>query len=706
MLFLRSAAAAAPGEESLQRVRQFADTLIADGRDRYGSVSTPMWVSMLDLKTRRIPKTKDPNWQRSYDAEDYMRNARGSNLHRDLFTVRTFYELSQLTGDQKYAAAADAYLRYFMGHCQSQATGLYAWGEHMFYNVVRDEIEATRHELERQLPAWEEMWRLDPNSVRREIEAIYRIHIWDKETFNFDRHGNYYTGQFDDLRVRGPYAKHSGLYAFSFYFLYTKTGEAKHLDWALKAGQLLWKVRHPRTGLVGGAYAPTQSGPTIMPPILAYYLLRTYQLDRHQSVFLEMAAAYVKSFAGDAYESSSGKFFRTVNTEDGSTAGAGYQSPWGSDQGETGFQAQACENLYRETKDPWFLDMARNYARFILSEPVPPTVRPETYGKNLEFLLDLYETTHEPEYLRAIRRYANFAGDTMFENGLIKESADGYIYNANSGAGELAHALLRLATVEPTAKLPAQASDYFLKYTGWQFARWQASTAVSPVEFRLENAETAQQISLDFQFDDGRTGRLNPVGKAPDGVIRFLVPAPGPGYCGTAQLTATTLSGTDVPWRAFSAPQTIFFTSIVPPDGEAVLLGDTPGRIERLPTSPLPPTEVLTNSFGKFYRVEVPTGAAGGLQIRYTADEAEPFLESRLEIARWNGHEWISLPTQRVAEGRTLHATVHAERSVWCQRDAAFEMAACNRRCAVDFACRRGLLRHRPASDRVEHGPN
>jgi len=376
----------APGREHLERVRVFADTLLENGIDRYGAVATPAWVSMLDLDTLRIPERKDPLWQRSYDAEDYMRNARGSNLYRDLATVEVFNQLSELTGDPKYGAAASAYLSWFMERCASPKTGLFAWGEHMFYNVVRDELEANRHELERQLPLWELMWRLNPRAVKRGIDAIYDYHIYDKKTFAFDRHGNYYTGLFDDPHVRGAYAKHSGLYAYSFMFLYTKTHEPKYLEWALKAGRMFWEIRHPKTNLIGNVWTPAGNGPTNIPPQLAWYLFRAYQLDRRQTALRDIAVSFVRAYVRAAWDPLSGRFYRDIDVSSAKPTGS-YQAPWGDVQGETGFQGQAVVAAYNETKDPEFLVYARRYAQFILNDPVPATVRPETYGKNITFCL-------------------------------------------------------------------------------------------------------------------------------------------------------------------------------------------------------------------------------------------------------------------------------------------------------------------------------
>ena len=48
-----------------------------------------------------------------------------------------------MTGEKRFAQAADDYMRYFLKCCVSRTTGLFAWGEHVAYNVLdRPQITA------------------------------------------------------------------------------------------------------------------------------------------------------------------------------------------------------------------------------------------------------------------------------------------------------------------------------------------------------------------------------------------------------------------------------------------------------------------------------------------------------------------------------------------------------------------------------------
>ena len=73
--------------------------------------------------------------------------AQDSNLLWDTDNIRLFYALSRDTGDPRFAQAADDYIAYFLKHCVSRTTGFFAWGEHIAYNVLDDQIHGKRHEL-------------------------------------------------------------------------------------------------------------------------------------------------------------------------------------------------------------------------------------------------------------------------------------------------------------------------------------------------------------------------------------------------------------------------------------------------------------------------------------------------------------------------------------------------------------------------------
>ena len=306
--------------DTLEWARSFADALLDAAPDRYGKRETPLWIGVIDPETRRLIEEKPENFMIYWDAEDYVMTAQGCNLYRDLPALRGLYTLSELTGEDKYRQAAEAYLDFFLEECPSETTGLLPAGEHMSYNCVRDRINAKRHEMEHNLPDWNLLWSINPRAVRRAIEAIYEYHIYDKENFFYDRHGAYYTGEFDPMPVRGTYIKHSGLYAYSFLFLYSKTREEKHLEWAHGMADLYWRHRNPDTNLVPGYVSPGGAQSTTQTQLLlAYYLLEAASIEP-DPFFIERGIGMLDSYLQYGYDPDTASFAQSLDITTGNLA--------------------------------------------------------------------------------------------------------------------------------------------------------------------------------------------------------------------------------------------------------------------------------------------------------------------------------------------------------------------------------------------------
>jgi hypothetical protein len=67
--------------------------------------------------------------------------------------------LSRVTGDAKYARAADTALADFLTRTASPATGLLAWGEHVCWDLARDAWASGErqpcHEMKREMLFWD-----------------------------------------------------------------------------------------------------------------------------------------------------------------------------------------------------------------------------------------------------------------------------------------------------------------------------------------------------------------------------------------------------------------------------------------------------------------------------------------------------------------------------------------------------------------------
>ncbi|MCX6625376.1 MAG: hypothetical protein NTY38_30815, partial [Acidobacteria bacterium] len=276
-LALTASAPAADAPGYLSYVQRFADTPLAGGLDVSGSRNTPLWAGVIDARTLTVPEKDVPSLP---GIRPNDRAVGGCNAYHDVVTWRVFETLSALTGRNRYAGAVKDYLTFFLKHAQNEQTGLLGWGEHLYYDFYRDAVPAERksHELLEWTPPWEVLWRVDPDAVKREISGIRYHYYADDPAALFNRHA--WWDRPEHPKPGGqPWIKHSGLYAYSFAFLYAKTHDPRWLAWSRGAGELYWNHRNPATnltlGCIGDPRPSTQNAATNMPD-LAYWLLKAW----------------------------------------------------------------------------------------------------------------------------------------------------------------------------------------------------------------------------------------------------------------------------------------------------------------------------------------------------------------------------------------------------------------------------------------------
>src|SRR5262245_47241747 len=104
-----------PSSNLLAVVRAYADTMIEHGRDTYGPQKSGLCLSALDrmtltpLKVRPAPPGGIRRGDRPGRAWVEMN---GANPQLDQHLLQICYTLTELTGDARYAKAADEELRW------------------------------------------------------------------------------------------------------------------------------------------------------------------------------------------------------------------------------------------------------------------------------------------------------------------------------------------------------------------------------------------------------------------------------------------------------------------------------------------------------------------------------------------------------------------------------------------------------------------
>ena len=172
----------------LGKVRAYADAMIRDGRDTYGTEPSPLFASTLNRKTMKIGTFGPIQGVRETD-----RSFGGANPQEEVGLYEILYRLSDLTLDPRYAAEADHALKFFFSRCQSPATGLMTWGEHLYWDFKKEGMGGydARHEIKGEWPFWNVCYKLAPDPCWKFAIGQWDHQIADKKTGDFSRHATW-----------------------------------------------------------------------------------------------------------------------------------------------------------------------------------------------------------------------------------------------------------------------------------------------------------------------------------------------------------------------------------------------------------------------------------------------------------------------------------------------------------------------------------
>jgi pectate lyase len=256
-------------DERLAVVIQFAQNVLAEGRDRWSGKETPLFADGLNIHTR-----KPVLW--IYQG----RQSIISNLASQQNLFRSFVGLSELTGDDRYRAAAKAAIRYHFDHLVD-SSGLLHWGGHRFIDLTNLEsvgdFDVGAHEFKNHFPFYELMWEVDADATSQFIRALWNAHIPNWQVLDMNRHGTYglsvpenvWDQPYDNPQ---PIFESNGLsfinagcdMIFAAGQLVALGGDKEAWVWGRRLAELYFDARHPETGL--GAYQYTKLRRLEQPP--------------------------------------------------------------------------------------------------------------------------------------------------------------------------------------------------------------------------------------------------------------------------------------------------------------------------------------------------------------------------------------------------------------------------------------------------------
>ena len=453
ILSVAPAPAADADPDLLAVVQRYADAMLERGRDVWGPKKSHLFLSALD-RLALVPLEVRPAAPAGIRRGDRPGRAwsamNGANPQLDQNLLRVLYTLTELTGETRYAAAADEEIRWFFENTLSPVTSLLPWGEHLSWDVVYDIPisggDETMHEFARPWVLWDRTFALAPEPARKFAMGLWEHQIADHVSGGFDRHAPY----FEHGPVDGKdFPRHAGFY------IHTWAHAWKHAtsDVFLKAIETLLarfeRKRVGKDGALGATIGPLdcEAAAALVPDPLASRL-RAFAAKEDELLLPELkrqAAAHAAGAAGQA----------------------GAPPKWGTgySAGTLASTAMFCIARHAQTGDAAYRELvmatARAYAGSRPEEDLDAW--PQSFAHAISAQVAAHRLTSEKVYLDEARRLANLAVALFWQDSpLPRASLKTGHYETITGADSLALALLQvheIASGGSGSRVPANTID-------------------------------------------------------------------------------------------------------------------------------------------------------------------------------------------------------------------------------------------------------
>ncbi len=466
VVFISSASAEIKNEKEeidyLQVVLSYANTLLDEGRDHYGEDDSPLIATTLNRKTLSLLEgenlEKVANIQREkWGIREHDRMLTGANPMHDQNLYQVLYALAQITEESRYAREADKTLKWFFEHCQSEKTGLFAWGEHIgwdFYTeTLIDKKAKVTHEFFRPWILWRRSFELAPEACAKFAEGLWDHQIGDQETGNFSRHARW---DEHGPGLNSEYPRHGGFYIATWATAYKYTGNPVFSRAIKTLLDYFNSRRHPVTGAVPAESAERSKGQIVW---VESNLSLAIDLQNGSTSVLDCLAAEMRMsaartdvvFLSIPHDLSPGGkgFVKTVRTATLEPENA-YADQWVTGYGDQteARMANLCLLRYEQTELPEYKDLALKAAtRYLSSEPeMDYPVYPGSMGDAIYLLVSVYEITGEEKYLNRAQYFARRSIDLFLDDDspLPRATSRHDHYEAITGADTLMMSLVKL----------------------------------------------------------------------------------------------------------------------------------------------------------------------------------------------------------------------------------------------------------------------
>ncbi len=247
-------------------VRGYADAMIEHSRENLPHKDLPLFPIVLKRDKYEIPPGRVNNLITARVPLEFKNIA---NIHHDLNLYQVFYALTKLTGDPKYAAEADRIIGYFLKNCQESKYGFFCWGEHLGWDVLKNEMggyitddpKSVIHEFYRPWIYWDKSWDMAPDACRKFAQAVWRYQINHDGPISFSRHAM--IASTTPSRRGYDFPRHGGFYIATWAAAYQHTKDPEMLEAIDKMVASYEARRNPKTGAIPhgtGDFAFTKEG--------------------------------------------------------------------------------------------------------------------------------------------------------------------------------------------------------------------------------------------------------------------------------------------------------------------------------------------------------------------------------------------------------------------------------------------------------------
>jgi len=429
----------------LEVVRRYADTMLERGRDSYGPQKSRLFLSAFDrttlapLKVRPAPPGGIRRGDRPGRAWVEMN---GANPMLDQNLLRVLYTLSEITGESRYARAADEELTWFFKNTMSPKTSLLPWGEHLSWDVVLDVPisggDEMMHEYARPWVLWDRCFALVPDASTKFALGLWEHQIANHKTGGFDRHAPY----FEHGPVDGKdFARHAGFYIGTWCYAWKETTNQVFLT-AIET--LLARFERKRVQKDGSLAA------TIGP----------LECELAASMVPEPLRSRLRAFAAKEDELMIPDLRRQA--AGGTNAPPKWQN--GYSAGTLANQAMFCLARHEQTTNGAYRDLVVTIAdQYLGSRPEEDVdAWPQSFAHAISTQVAAWRFTNKPQFLEQARAFAQRAVDVFWQdNPLPRASKHTGHYETITGADSLALALLEVhaATHGLKNRIPSNTID-------------------------------------------------------------------------------------------------------------------------------------------------------------------------------------------------------------------------------------------------------